>query len=62
MDTTGGGNGGKLTQQQGQGQGPTAADAVEHVKARFTDLKADVMQRQGMEVLSLVARASMPAR
>jgi hypothetical protein len=40
-------------------QGPTAADAIAHVKARFADLQAEVLQRQAIELLSLVARVAL---
>jgi hypothetical protein len=40
-------------------QGPIAADAVEHVKARFANLQAEVLQRQALELLTLVARVQL---
>lgn len=40
-------------------QGPTAADAVAHVKAHFANLQAEVLQRQGLELLTLVARVQL---
>ena len=40
-------------------QGPTAADAVAHVKAHFANLQAEVLQRQALELLTLVARVQL---
>ena len=39
--------------------GPTAADAVAHMKAHFANLQAEVLQRQGLELLTLVARVQL---
>jgi hypothetical protein len=45
--------------QRVSASGPTAADAVAHMKAHFASLQAEVLQRQGLELLTLVARVQL---